>query len=74
MFVWRGQWGQIGHSRATASSAKRYRHIGNQALGAAADVLGQVKIEPASLKKSPKVAGGRKCLGALSPGKEWLLR
>ena len=34
--------------------AKRYGHIGNQALRAAADVLGRVKLGPASLKKPPK--------------------
>jgi hypothetical protein len=33
---------------------ERYGRIGNQALRAAADVLGRVKIEHASLKKSPK--------------------
>jgi hypothetical protein len=36
--------------------AKRYGHIGSKALRDAADVLGRVKIEPASLKKSPKSA------------------
>jgi hypothetical protein len=34
--------------------AKRYGHIGNQALRDAADVLGGVKIPVESLKKSPK--------------------
>jgi hypothetical protein len=41
--------------RATAiRMAKRYGHIGNQALRAAADVLGGVEIPVGSLKKSPK--------------------
>ena len=45
----------MGWSAATAiRMAKRYGHIGNQALRDAADVLGGVKIQPASLKKSPK--------------------
>src|SRR6266436_35502 len=47
-------------SAATAlRMAKRYGHIGNQALRAAADVLGETKLgvvqfAPPSLKKSPK--------------------
>jgi len=50
----------MGWSAATAiRMAKRYGHIGNQALRAAADVLGEtrlgaVKFPPPSLKKSPK--------------------
>ena len=45
----------MGWSAATAiRMAKRYGHIGSKALRDAADVLGGVKIEPASLKKSPK--------------------
>jgi integrase len=45
----------MGWSAATAiRMAKRYGHIGNQALRAAADVLGGATLEPASLKKSPK--------------------
>jgi integrase len=50
----------MGWSAATAiRMAKRYGHIGNQALRAAADVLGEtklgaVKFAPPSLKKSPK--------------------
>jgi integrase len=47
----------MGWSAATAiRMAKRYGHIGNQALRAAADVLGDVKIPVGSLKKSPKSA------------------
>jgi integrase len=47
----------MGWSAATAiRMAKRYGHIGNQALRAAADVLGEVKIPVGSLKKSPKPA------------------
>lgn len=45
----------MGWSAATAiRMAKRCGHIGNQALRAAADVLGGPTLEPASLKKSPK--------------------
>ena len=50
----------MGWSAATAiRMAKRYGHIGNQALRAAADVLGETKLgvvqfAPPSLKKSPK--------------------
>ena len=45
----------MGWSAATAiRMSKRYGHIGSQALRDAADVLGGVKIEQASLKKSPK--------------------
>ena len=50
----------MGWSAATAiRMAKRYGHIGNQALRAAADVLGETKLgavtfPPPSLKKSPK--------------------
>ena len=45
----------VGWSAATAiRMAKRYGHIGNQALRAAADVLGAVEIPVGSLKKSPK--------------------
>jgi hypothetical protein len=45
----------MGWSAATAiRMAKRYGHIGRKALRDAADVLGGLKIEPASLKKSPK--------------------
>jgi hypothetical protein len=41
--------------RATAiRMAKRYGHIGNQALQEAADVLGSFEIPLGSLKKSPK--------------------
>lgn len=47
----------MGWSAATAiRMAKRYGHIGSQALRDAADVLGGVKIELGSLKKSPKSA------------------
>ena len=34
--------------------AKRYGHIGNQALREAPDVLGRFEILPGSLTKSPK--------------------
>jgi integrase len=45
----------MGWSAATAiRMAKRYGHIGNQALRAAADVLAGVEIPVGSLKKSPK--------------------
>jgi integrase len=45
----------MGWSAATAiRMAKRYGHIGNQALRAAADVLGRVETPAGSLKKSPK--------------------
>jgi integrase len=45
----------MGWSAATAiRMAKRYGHIGSQALRDAADVLGGVKIPVGSLKKSPK--------------------
>jgi len=45
----------MGWSAATAiRMAKRYGHIGNQALREAADVLGATKISVGSLKKSPK--------------------
>ena len=45
----------MGWSAATAiRMAKGYGQIGNQALRAAADVLGGATLEPASLKKSPK--------------------
>ena len=45
----------MGWSAATAiRMAKRYGHIGSQALRDAADVLGGVKIPAGSLKKSPK--------------------
>lgn len=45
----------MGWSAATAiRMAKRYGHIGSQALREAADVLGQTQIPPGSLKKSPK--------------------
>jgi integrase len=45
----------MGWSAATAiRMAKRYGHIGNVALRAAADVLGGVETSPGSLKKSPK--------------------
>lgn len=45
----------VGWSAATAiRMAKRYGHIGNQALRAAADVLGGVESPVESLKKSPK--------------------
>jgi len=45
----------MGWSAATAiRMAKRYGHIGNQALREAADVLGGAKISAESLKKSPK--------------------
>ena len=45
----------MGWSAATAiRMEKRYGHIGNQALRAAADVLGGATLEPGSLKKSPK--------------------
>jgi integrase len=45
----------MGWSAATAiRMAKRYGHIGSQALRDAADVLGGMKIPPGSLKKSPK--------------------
>jgi hypothetical protein len=47
----------MGWSAATAiRMAKRYGHIGNQALREAADVLGGVEIRLGSLKKSPKSA------------------
>jgi hypothetical protein len=43
----------MGWSAATAiRMAKRYGHIGSQALRNAADVLGGVKIPAESLKKS----------------------
>jgi hypothetical protein len=46
-----------GWSAATAiRMAKRYGHIGNQALRAAADVLGAVETPLGSLKESPKSA------------------
>jgi integrase len=49
----------MGWSAATAiRMAKRYGHIGSKALRDAADVLGRTKIEPASLKKSPKSQEG----------------
>jgi len=45
----------MGWSAATAiRMAKRYGHIGNQALRDAIEVLGGVKIPVGSLKKSPK--------------------
>ena len=45
----------MGWSAATAiRMAKRYGHIGNQALRDAADVLGGTRIPADSLKKSPK--------------------
>jgi integrase len=45
----------MGWSAATAiRMSKRYGHIGNQALRAAADVLGRVETPAGSLKKSPK--------------------
>jgi integrase len=45
----------MGWSAATAiRMAKRYGHIGNQALRDAADVLGGMKIPADTLKKSPK--------------------
>ena len=45
----------MGWSAATAiRMAKRYGHIGNQALRAAVDVLGDVKAPAGFLKKSPK--------------------
>jgi integrase len=45
----------MGWSAATAiRMAKRYGHIGSQALREAADVLGRTKISLESLKKSPK--------------------
>jgi len=45
----------MGWSAATAiRMSKRYGHIGNQALRAAADVLGGVETPAGSLKKSPK--------------------
>ena len=45
----------MGWSAATAiRMAKRYGHIGSQALREAADVLGRTKIPAGSLKKSPK--------------------
>jgi len=45
----------MGWSAATAiRMAKRYGHIGSQALRDAADVLGAVRIPADSLKKSPK--------------------
>lgn len=45
----------MGWSAATAiRMAKRYGHIGSQALREAADVLGRTKILMGSLKKSPK--------------------
>jgi integrase len=45
----------MGWSAATAiRMAKRYGHIGSQALRDAADVLGRVRIGAGSLKKSPK--------------------
>jgi hypothetical protein len=45
----------MGWSAATAiRMAKRYGHIGNQALREAADLLGATKICVGSLKKSPK--------------------
>jgi integrase len=47
----------LGWSAATAiRMAKRYGHIGSQALRDAADVLGGVKTPAESLKKSPKSA------------------
>lgn len=45
----------MGWSAATAiRMAKRYGHIGSQALRDAADVLGGLKIPAGSLKKSRK--------------------
>ncbi len=45
----------MGWSAATAiRMAKRYGHIGSHALRDAADVLGGLKIQAGSLKKSPK--------------------
>jgi hypothetical protein len=35
--------------------AKRYGHIGSQALRDAADMLGRVNVPVESLKKSPKL-------------------
>ena len=47
----------MGWSAATAiRMAKRYGHIGNQALREAADVLGEFEIVMESLKKSPTSA------------------
>jgi integrase len=47
----------LGWSAATAiRMAKRYGHIGSQALREAADVLGRFKIPAGSLKKSAKSA------------------
>jgi integrase len=49
----------MGWSAATAiRMAKRYGHIGNQALRDAAEVLGRGEIAPDSLKKSPKSPDG----------------
>jgi integrase len=45
----------MGWSAATAiRMAKRYGHIGSQALREVADVLGRFEIPAGSLKKSPK--------------------
>ena len=49
----------MGWSAATAirmAKAKRYGHIGSQALREAADVLGRFKIPAGSLKRSAKSA------------------
>jgi hypothetical protein len=44
----------MGWSAATAfRMAKRYGHIGSQALRDAADILGRVEIAAESLKESP---------------------
>jgi integrase len=52
----------MGWSAATAiRMAKRYGHIGNEALRTAADVLGRVEIPRRVPQKVTKVAGGGKC-------------
>ena len=46
----------MGWSAATAiRMAKRYGHIGSQALRDAAELLGRANIPPESLKKSPNL-------------------
>ena len=55
------QHAMMGWSAATAiRMAKRYGHIGSQALGEAADILGGTKLSLGS-SKSPKVNRGGKC-------------
>jgi hypothetical protein len=65
----------MGWSAATAiRMAKRYGHIGSQALRDAADVLGGVKIPAGFLKKTPKSPEEHSVAVQQVEEKEWLLR